>query len=391
LSGTPRRKRWARRAAWLSLAGAAAIAAWWWVPRGETEASAPPTALVTQGDVADLISALGTLQPSRQVDIGAQVSGQLEKLHVKIGDMVRSGDALAQIDARVPQARLQTNEAELARLHALLAQQQAQRDLAALQAQRQQVLIAGNATSRDALETARAQLRVLDAQMAQTNSQITGQQATLRADRTTVSFARVAAPMDGTVVSIVAVEGQTLNANQTAPLLMRIADLSTMTVMAQVSEADLPRLVVGMPVRFSTLGRTDRRYESHLRQINPTPDVINNVVLYQAMFDVPNPDGALLPQMSAQVFFIRAVARNVTLVPVAALGPVRRGTDATRRTVRVMNEDGAVEERSIEIGVTDRVTAEVRSGLEVGERVVLPSARPPRAPGAAPQQRPPRL
>jgi macrolide-specific efflux system membrane fusion protein len=344
---------------------------------------------VTRGDITDLVTALGTLQPLRYVDIGAQVSGQLQRLHVRIGDRVKAGDLLGEIDARVIQSRHAGNTAELERLRGVLAQQEAQRDLASAQARRQQTMFAANATSRDALDTALAQVRVLEAQIAQTRSQIQGQESVLATDRTNLSFTRIVAPMDGTVVSITAVEGQTLNANYSAPLILRVADLSTMTVMAQVSEADQPKLSLGMPVRFNTLGRPDRHYEAVLRQIYPTPEVVNNVVLYSALFDVPNPDGALLPQMTAQVFFVRAEAKDATLVPVAALSPARR--DAARRTVRVLDGAGVPRPREVTIGVSDRVNAEVKAGLEPGERVVISAAGASPDAGRRPAGRTPRL
>src|SRR5688500_17456296 len=137
--------------------------------------------------------------------------------------------------------------------------------------------------------------------------------------------------MAGTVVTQAAKQGQTLNANQSAPIVLRIADLSTMTVQTQVSEADVSRLSVGMPVYFTTLGDQRKRWYGKLRQINPTPEVVNNVVLYNALFDVENPDRALMTQMTAQVFFVVAQAKDAVLVPVGALRPVGAATGERRR------------------------------------------------------------
>jgi macrolide-specific efflux system membrane fusion protein len=379
-----RRRRWPWLLLVLFLAGAAGAYAWW---QQAAPAQAPvQTVEVRRGDVADLVSSLGSVQPLRYVDVGVQVSGQITRLHVAVGDRVEAGALLAELDARVVQARLAQNTAELARLQGLLAQQQASRDLAAAQAQRQRTLAAANATSREALDAAEAQLRVIEAQIAQTRAQIEGQEAVLANDRTTLSFTRVVAPMAGTVVSLTAVEGQTLNANQTTPIILRIADLSTMRVVAQVSEADLPRLSPGMPVRFNTLGRPDRRYDARLQQIWPTPEVVNNVVLYSALFEVPNRDGALLPQMSAQVFFVRAEARDVVTVPLAALSGLSRRPGAPPPTVQVAAAEGVFETRPVRIGVTDRVNAEVLDGLSPGERVALPRGNAGRPAGARPQQ-----
>src|SRR5262249_34081381 len=171
--------------------------------------------------------------------------------------------------------------------------------------------------------SARAQIDVFKAQIEQT-------QSTLRGDQANLSYTKIYAPMSGTVVAQSAKQGQTLNANQQAPVIVRIADLSTMTVQSQVSEADVASLKPGMPVYFTTLGDTGKRWSGTLRQITPTPETVNNVVLYDALFDVDNRDGALMTQMTAQVFFVSAQAKDAVVVPVGALRPAG-AQGATRR------------------------------------------------------------
>src|SRR5690606_5655523 len=124
-------------------------------------------------------------------------------------------------------------------------------------------------------------------------------------------------------------QGQTLNASQTAPLLMRIANLSTMRVRAQVSEADVGKLQPGMRVYFTTLGDSEHKLYGELQYIEPTPEVTNNVVLYNALFTVDNQEGRLLPQMTAQVFFIQDEALNVLRVPVSAVARNQRSEEHT--------------------------------------------------------------
>jgi macrolide-specific efflux system membrane fusion protein len=184
------------------------------------------------------------------------------------------------------------------------------------------------------------------------------------------------------VVTQAAKEGQTLNANQQAPIVMRVADLSTMTVVTQVSEADVSRLRIGMPVYFTTLGEQRKRWHGTLRQIYPTPEVVNNVVLYNALFDVPNPDGTLMTQMTTQVFFVVAEAKDAVLVPMSAL----RRTGANRATLNVVDAEGRTQTRKVALGVTNRVSAQVLSGLEPGERVATSerAARSARTASAAP-------
>jgi macrolide-specific efflux system membrane fusion protein len=170
-------------------------------------------------------------------------------------------------------------------------------------------------------------------------------------------------------VSQTALEGQTLNANQTAPTILRIADLQTMTVKAQVGEADVVRIVTGMPSYFTTLGLPDRRWEGTVRQVLPTPEIVNDVVLYDVLIDVGNGDGVLMTDMTAQVFFVLGSAKDVPLLPMAALGG-RPADSAGEYDVRVL-ADGRVSRHAVRLGLTDRTSAQIVSGLDVGDRVVI--------------------
>lgn len=348
----------------LTLVIGALVAGWWYASRPAAQPSLL-TVPVERGDLEDLVTATGVLQPRDYVDVGAQVSGQLEVIHVDTGDQVRKGDLLAEIDPTVYTARVDATRAQLRNQKAQLMEREAQLTLAQIQHRRQQNLLKEEATSREAAQVAEATLRSARAQIEAISAQIQQTESTLRAEEANLEYAKIYAPMDGTVVSIEARQGQTLNTNQQAPVLMRIADLSTMTVEAQVSEADIGKLRTGMPVYFTTLGSQQRRWESTLDRLEPTPTVENNVVLYNAVFEVPNAEGRLMTQMTAQVFFINNAARDALLVPVTALQ--QRGPQAT---VQVVGDDGEPRERQVTVGVTNRVQAEILDGLEEGERIV---------------------
>jgi macrolide-specific efflux system membrane fusion protein len=338
-------------------------------------------------NLEDVVTATGTLQPRDYVDVGAQVSGMLNRIHVEVGDEVREGQLLAEIDPRVLASRVDATNAQLRNQRAQLLEREANLDLAKLQYRRQQNLMAEEATSREALQNAEATLRAAHAQIEALRAQIDQTESNLRADEANLEYTRILAPMNGTVVSIEARQGQTLNANQQAPNIMRIADLSTMTVETEVSEADISRLQVGMDVWFTTLGGNSQRWEGKLRRIDPTPTITNNVVLYNALFDVPNEDGWLMTQMTAQVFFVISRAENALLVPMAAIagGPRARGArggGAQRATVRVVDENNRIVERPVEVGISNRIEAQILSGLSEGERVVAGGATTARG-GAA--------
>lgn len=276
-------------------------------------------ATVQKGDLEDLVTATGTVQPRDYVDVGAQVSGQLKKLHVEVGSVVEAGDLLAEIDPTVLKATVDARRAGLRNQQASLLERQSALELATLQAQRQRNLMAADATTKEALQQAEAALRAAKAQIAQLQAQIEQTESTLRADDANLNYAKIYAPLSGTVVSVTARQGQTLNANQSAPTILRVADLNTMTVQTQVSEAEVSKLRKGMEVYFTTLGGQGRRWYGSLRKVEPTPTVTNNVVLYNALFDVTNTNNALMPNMTTQVFFIAASAQDVLLVPTSAV------------------------------------------------------------------------
>lgn len=372
----------------LALAGGGAYYLW------NTHFRAPdPTAdyqyaTVQRGDIEDVVTATGTLQPRDYVDVGAQVSGLLTQIHVEIGSEVKAGELLAEIDPTVLQSRVDATRAQLRNQRAQLLDREAGLLLAQLQHRRQVNLMAEDATTREALQSAEAALRSAQAQIEALKAQIDQTESNLRADEANLEYSRIYAPIDGTIVSITARQGQTLNASQQAPTILRVADLSTMSVQTQVSEADVGKLRLGMPAWFSTLGSRGKRWHGTLQKIEPTPVVQNNVVLYNALFDVPNEDRSLMTQMTAQVFFIVDSASDALFIPMSALAvasavqgptarngadrPSRQGRSTTPGTgiIMVAAPDGSIQQRAVEFGVSNRVQIQVRSGLEEGERVV---------------------
>ena len=436
------RRPWFRPAALALLALVIAAGGWWaWKAWGNSAAKSDELifATVQRGDIEDLVGATGSLQPRDYVDVGAQVSGQLKKLHVEVGTEVKEGQLLAEIDAEQSAARVDANRASLRAQQATLVERQVNLEKAERDLQRQKNLMAEEATTTEQVQNADTAVRAARTQINTLKAQIDQQQASMRVEEANLKFTKIYAPMSGTVISITARQGQTLNTNQSAPTLLRIADLSTMTVQTQVGEADVAKLRNGMSSYFTTLGSPGRRFYGSLRKIEPTPTVTNNVVLYNALFDVPNPNKVLMPQMTAQVFFVVAEARDVLVVPVAALTYQRapRAQTATAATLddipdsapkstsapaktseqsaerprgdrpRGMRRDAAagttsttprraivkvataadsatVIEREVTVGVASRVNAEILSGLNEGERIVV-GVKVPEAPRTAAQ------
>ncbi|WP_342649261.1 efflux RND transporter periplasmic adaptor subunit [Pseudomonas sp. REB1044] len=372
----------------LSLLALGTLLAWKTLPLGAPSLSTVP---VTRADIESSVTALGTLQPRRYVDVGAQASGQIRTLHVEAGDQVKKGQLLVEIDPSTQQARLDAGRYSIENLKAQLAEQRAQHLLAQQQVKRQQDLARAGATREEDVQRAQAELKVTQARIDMYQAQILQAQASLRSDEAELGYTRIYAPMDGTVVAVDAREGQTLNAQQQTPLILRIARLSPMTVWAQVSEADIGQVKPGMTAYFTTLAGGKRRWTSTVRQILPIPpkpldqtsqgggsptsassSTGSKVVQYTVLLDVENPDGALMAEMTTQVFFVAGQARQVLTAPLAALDDA---PDDSLRLAQVLNPDGKVEQRQVRTGLSDRLRVQILDGLREGEHLIIGAPR----------------
>ncbi|MBD3681633.1 efflux RND transporter periplasmic adaptor subunit [Stenotrophomonas sp. Br8] len=373
----------------LIIAGAVlctSIAAWLWL----RPAPPPPLQLapVVRGNIEQVVEATGTLKPSRLVSVGAQVSGRIETLHVKLGDKVEAGDPIADIDSRTQR-------------NALLSAQAAQRTARAnrdalatdlrqyeLTLQRQQQLVASQLVARADFDAAKAKVDATREQITALDGEIVQRQTDVDIAQTNLEYTRITAPTDGTVLAVVARQGQTVNAVQSAPTIVMLGNQDVMTVYAEISEADVVHTTVGQEAFFTILGDAGRRYSSTLRDIAPAPESITNedtsslasptlsggsrtAMYYNGQFDVDNTDGRLRSYMTAQVRIVLGRAHNVLTIPSAALGA--RAGDGSY-TVQVRGADGRAVARRITIGLDDQIQVEVRGGLKESDQVVLTQA-----------------
>ncbi|MNC14047.1 Macrolide export protein MacA [compost metagenome] len=379
----PRQTRRALLAA-LCLIPVVAVAAWQFIPPGRDQFT---TVQVSRADIESSVTALGTLQPRRYVDVGAQASGQIHKIHVEVGDVVKEGQLLVEIDPSTQQAKLDAGRFSIENLKAQLQEQRAQHDLARQKYQRQQNLAAGGATREEDVQTAQAELRATQARVDMFQAQIRQAEASLRSDQAELGYTRIYAPMAGTVVALDARVGQTLNAQQQTPLILRIAKLSPMTVWAEVSEADIGHVKPGMHAWFTTLSGGTRRWTSTVRQILPVPpkplDQTSQgggspastsksgsarVVLYTVLLDVDNADNALMAEMTTQVFFVANQAQNVLTAPIAAL---QTGAQPDLQTAQVVAKNGSIEQRNVRTGISDRLRVQILDGLQEGDHLLI--------------------
>jgi len=325
------------------------------------------TATVQRGDIESTVVAAGIVQPVKYVDVGAQTSGMLKSLKVERGDHVEKGQLLAEIDPALADTALTSSNAALSSMTSQRAVKQAALVLAKAQLVRSDELFAALVISASDHDVARASYAAALADAASVSAQMRQANAAVDTGKTNLGYTKIMAPMAGEVVSITLLEGQTLNANQSAPNLLRIADISTVTVWSQVSEADIVDVKPGQVAYFTVLG-SPRRWSGKIRQVLPTPELINNVVFYDVLFDIPNPEGQLKIQMTAQVFIVLAQAKGVLFVPAAAIGNASEGSLIK---VQVLKPDGTLETRTIKIGIKSELSAEVTAGLNEKEQVVI--------------------
>jgi len=338
------------------------------------------TTKVVRESISDEVIAAGTLQAFEQVDVGSQVSGQLKKLSIKVGDIVHQGQLLAEIDPVLLQNSLKAAQATSQRLVAERKAQIARRNLAAFKLQSQAQMLPEGSTARQTYEEARAQLEIELANLAVLDAQIQEAQINVETAQANLAFTRITAPIDGTVVAIVTQQGQTVIAEQEAPVILKLANLRTMTVRAQISEADIDRVRTGQSVYFTTLGDSDTRHRAILRAIEPAPqnffDAKNSgdspraasAVFYPAVLDVENSGRNLRIGETAQVHILLAMAEEALTVPLAALkSHGARGT----ASVRVLDNDGGAVERNVHVGISNEMSIQVLDGLKEGEEVIL--------------------
>ena len=385
------------------------------------------TAAAEIGDIENNVMASGKVKALNTVDVGAQVSGEVKRLYVEVGDEVQQGDLIAQIDQVTQKNNLSNEQASLEQSEAAIQSAKAEAlskqaslksayaDLASRQSELKQAqtdfarlksLVAIDAisqqeydtqatqveTAKAAVANARAAIDTAKAAIATAEANINSQEAALRKSQTNVSTAEedlsyttIRAPISGTVVSITTEQGTTVNANQTAPTIVTLADLSTVRINAQISEADVINVDAGMPVYFNIIGNPDQKFDAVLKAIEPAPEQISDTsstdsaIYYVGYIEVPNTDRRFRIDMTAQVYIIIDQAKDALLIPAAALQPIKKTNKAAANQdpnvkmamVRVLKADGEVVEKTVKTGINNRVNVQILSGLSKGDEVIL--------------------
>ncbi|MFC2293833.1 MAG: efflux RND transporter periplasmic adaptor subunit [Kingella oralis] len=333
---------------------------------------------VKRGKIAQTVSATGEIAATNLVDVGAQVSGQIKKMHVKIGDVVKEGDLIAEIDNVTQVNEVNTRKAQLQTYQAQLESAQVALKIAQRKYSRYKSLASADAVSKEEFEATEDSLATNRAKIKELQSSIRQTQIAINTAEKDLGYTRITAPSAGTVVSLVVEQGQTINSSQTSPTVVQIADLTSMTNKMQIAEGDATKVKAGQTVNFTILSEPDAPISAKLDSIDPglttmsqgsyskSTDTTSNAIYYYARATVPNPDGKLAIGMTTQNTVEIASADNVLMVPTVAIK-----TKDGKKFVRVLGANNQAVDREIQTGLKDSMNTEVKSGLNEGEKVVM--------------------
>ncbi|EOI0515529.1 efflux RND transporter periplasmic adaptor subunit [Campylobacter coli] len=345
------------------------------------------TQKVKKIDISQTIEAVGKVYAKDQVDVGAQVSGQIIKLYVDVGSHVKQGDLIAQIDKDKQQNDLDITKAQLESAKANLESKKVALEIASKQYQREQKLYAAKASSLENLEIQKNNYYSLKASVAELNAQVIQLEITLKNAKKDLDYTTITAPIDGVVINVAVDEGQTVNANQNTPTIVRIANLDEMEIKMEIAEADVNKIKIGTELEFSLLNDPQKTYRASIASIDPADTQIsdsstssgsssssssssssNNAIYYYAKFYVANKDDFLRIGMSIQNEIVVASAKDVIAVPTYAIK-----NDAKGYYVEILQDQKAVK-KYVKLGIKDSVNTQILEGLSEGELLVVSSS-----------------
>lgn len=342
------------------------------------------TVQASNKDIYKKVFATGTITGQTMVDVGAQVSGQILKLYVKTGDEVKQGDLLCEIDPKIQETALKTAKASVAIIDAQIASKKAELTKLTLENQRQRRLVKLDATSKQDAEVAQAAFDMAKASLEELKAQRQKAQLSVDDATTNLGYTKITAPMNGTVYATVVSEGQTVNANQTTPTILRLATLDTMKVETEISEADVVNVKPGMDCSFTILGLPYRTFEGKLDRIAPAPSsyesatsttstssssasTSSTAIYYNSDVIASNEDRTLRIDMTADVTINIADKKDVLALPLAAL----RSSHENSATVYVLDNNELVKEKQVKTGLKDDQYIEIIDGITKDDRVVI--------------------
>ncbi|MCV3355995.1 efflux RND transporter periplasmic adaptor subunit [Campylobacter sp. RKI_CA19_01122] len=337
---------------------------------------------VKKQDITQSIEAIGEVYAKTQVDVGAQVSGQITKLYVKLGDRVNEGDLIAQIDKDKQQNDLDITKARLESAKANLESKKIALDIATKQYQREQKLYAKKATSLENLENLKNTFYALRANVADLKAQTTQLEISLKNAQKDLAYTTITAPSKGEIINVAVEEGQTVNANQNTPSIVRLADLSEMEIRMQIAEADINKISVGKKVKFSILNEPDKKYEATISSIDPANTTISDAtsntnlnsnsststsaVYYYARVFVKNDNNFLRIGMSTENEIAIKTENNTLVIPTLAIK-----SDTKGYYVEILKANNISVKTPVKLGIKDSLNTQILDGINEGDLVII--------------------
>ncbi len=343
---------------------------------GDTDKVTYLTETVTRGNLKKSVITSGTVRAYNRVEVGAQVSGKIEKIHVTLGQEIKEGDLIAEIDSKTQVNNLNTAQAELASYQAQLKAKKVAYNVAKSAYNRMSALYAKKSATLDDLETAKNTLATAESAIEEIEASIKKAEISLSTAKTNLEYTKILSPINGTVISIPVSEGQTVNANQTTPTIVQVADLSKMLIKPEISEGDVTKVKTGMAVEFSTLADPDTVYRSTVASVDPAMTTLTDneyaesvsdtsAIYYYANVIVDNQDNKLRIGMTIKNIITIADVENTLMIPTMTLQK-----QGNKTFVNLLNANNQVEQREVTIGLNDDVNTQITSGLQEGEKVI---------------------
>lgn len=334
-----------------------------------------------RGDIINSVLATGSVSAYQKVSVGAQVSGQINKLYVKLGQTIKKGDPIAEIDSTTQKNDLESAKADLLSYKTQLKSKKISLDVAKNQYNRLLILSRDNISSKQDLDDAKNTYFLAQAEIAEINANINKSKIAVSTAETNVGYTHITSPLDGVIISIPVEEGQTVNSNQTTPTIVVIADLSKMVIKPEISEGDITKVKSGQQVEFSIIGEPDKTYKTTLQSVDPATTTLtddnststssssnsstSSAIYYYGNLVVPNENNYLRISMTTQNRIIIGQAKNVLILPTITIKK-----DNNKSYVMVLNSDKKIIKKEIETGLKDELNTEIVSGLTERDNVI---------------------
>lgn len=338
------------------------------------------TQKASRGTLSKKVQATGEIFATELVDVGAQVGGQIKRLYVKLGDSVKKGDMIAEIDSQTQQNNVDNRKAQLEIYTAQLEKAKVALEIAKTQFEREQNLYKNSATSRLEFENAKNSYASASANIKEIKAQINQAKIALDTAQIDLGYTKILAPMDGIVVSVQVEEGQTLNANQTTPTIVNIADLSKVKLKMQIAEGDITKISVGTNVEYYILSEPNKKFKTTISSIDPglttlsdgkysntttSSTTSSSAIYYYAQSIVDNSEGILRIGMTTENSLMISEVKDAIIVPSIAIKS--QGDD---KFVDILLEDKKVERRIVKTGITDSINTQITSGINEGDAII---------------------